>query len=210
MTRPTFRYPFDDDWPVSSSYGMRNGSMHTGTDFGVPSEVPILASCDGDVIYAAYEAGGAGNTATISGADGWQSRYHHMSRYVVHQGQRMSQGDVVGYCDSTGASSGPHLHFEIRPTPSETTDPIPILEADRGNVPPQPEEPSEAYVTHMWTEDVVLIINDVRGAAVLLTNHRPRKIESVNSYKGPFLLCDAGTFDQYWDDAIKLYESATR
>ena len=209
MTRPVFRYPFDDDWGISSPYGPRDSGMHTGTDFAVPSAVPILAANDGQVIYTAHEAGGAGNTVTISGADGWQSRYHHLERWVVAQGQSINAGQTVGYCDSTGASSGPHLHFEIRPTPSQTTDPVPILEADAGQA-PSPEEPSEIYTATLWSEDTMLIVNDQRGAAVLLTGHRPRKIESVNSYKGPFVLCTVEAFDQWFQDAIDLYEAATR
>ena len=104
--------------------------MHTGVDFGVPAGVEILASNDGTVIYVAYEAGGAGNTVTVEGADGWQSRYHHLERWTVEQGQAVRVGDVVGLCDSTGASTGPHLHFEIRQDAATPVDPLPILEAD--------------------------------------------------------------------------------
>ena len=131
MARPTFRYPFDGDYPVSSPFGPRGGGMHTGTDFGIPMGVEILASNDGTVIYAAYESG-AGNTVTVSGSDGWQSRYHHLERWTVHPGQEVHAGDIVGICDTTGSSTGPHLHFEIRSDPGTPVDPMPILQADSG------------------------------------------------------------------------------
>ena len=58
--RPTFRYPFAGDYPISSPYGLRGTpSMHTGVDFSIPSGVDILASNDGEVIYCAYESGAA-------------------------------------------------------------------------------------------------------------------------------------------------------
>jgi hypothetical protein len=156
--RPVFRYPFSGSYPVSSGFGPRGGGMHTGTDFSIPSGVPILASNDGTVIYCAYEAGGAGNTVTISGEDGWQSRYHHMERWTVSVGQHVNAGDQVGICDSTGASSGPHLHFEIRSNPSTPVDPIPILEADAGSSPtPAPEPiPQEEDIMYIAVGDALM------------------------------------------------------
>jgi hypothetical protein len=207
--RPTFSYPFAGMYPVSSPYGPRGDSFHTGTDFAVPSGTAILSSNAGQVVYVAYEAGGAGNTVTVAGADGWQSRYHHLQAWCVSVGQHVAPGDTLGWCDSTGASSGPHLHFEIRPTASTTTDPIPILEADAGDSGYTPgDEPAPDTFTDQ--EDTLLLIE--RGTSkicVIVGNHRPRLIESVNDYQnGPFLICDHATFEQYFADAIKLYEAA--
>jgi murein DD-endopeptidase MepM/ murein hydrolase activator NlpD len=131
---PTFHYPFAGDHSVSSPYGPRNGGFHTGVDFNVPPGAEILASHDGMVIYAAYEAGGAGNTVTVRGTDGYQTRYHHMQRFIVGSNQPVVAGQVLGYCDSTGASSGPHLHFEIRTDPATHVDPLPYLKGS----PPTP------------------------------------------------------------------------
>lgn len=159
MTRPTFRYPFAGTWPVSSGFGPRGGGMHTGTDFAIPSGVEILAANDGQVIYVAYEAGGAGNTVTIAGADGWQSRYHHLERWAVEYGQPITAGELVGWCDSTGASSGPHLHFEIRSDPGTPVDPLPILEADAGHTPdpePEPEPAPEDDVMYVAIGDALM------------------------------------------------------
>jgi murein DD-endopeptidase MepM/ murein hydrolase activator NlpD len=204
MGRPRFAYPFTGSYPVSSPYGPRNGGFHTGTDFGVPASIPILASNDGTVIYAAYE-GGAGNTVTISGEDGWQSRYHHLERWTVYVGEPVHAGDLIGYCDSTGSSTGPHLHFEIRPTPATTTDPIPILEADAAGSAPGPTPLPDPIP--QWEDDVMMIVNTERGAAILLSGHRPRKIESVNSYAGPVVWCTNDAWDQWWWDAIAIYNA---
>lgn len=135
MTRPTFRYPFAGLYPVTSGFGPRDGGFHTGVDFGLPMFTPVLAANDGTVIYAAHEDA-AGNTVTISGADGWQSRYHHLDRWTVDVGHVVAAGGLVGYSDNTGASTGPHLHFEIRSDPSTPVDPLPILLADAAPHPP--------------------------------------------------------------------------
>lgn len=169
MARPLFAYPFHGGYGVSSPYGQRGGGFHTGTDFAVPTGTPILASNDGTVIYAAYEAGGAGNTITISGADGWQSRYHHLREWVVGVGQHVQRGQVVAYCDNTGASSGPHLHFEIRPTPSQHTDPVPILNADAAAAGGGAEEPftmGQMEDIAQWHSDTrAVILNALIGQA---------------------------------------------
>ena len=65
------------------------------------------------VNVASYEAGGAGNYVSIDHKDGYSSIYMHMTRYVVYAGQYVYAGQVIGYCGSTGASTGPHLHFGI-------------------------------------------------------------------------------------------------
>jgi Peptidase family M23 len=210
MTRPTFRYPFAGSYPVSSPFGPRGGGMHTGTDFAIPTGVEILAANDGQVIYAAYEAGGAGNTVTISGADGWQSRYHHMADWAVSVGQAIRAGELVGWCNNTGASSGPHLHFEIRSNPSTPVDPIPILEADAGSTPGPEPEPPPAPDTE--SEDTMLIVNKQGGAAAIIHgNHLPQKIPSVNDYHGGVVVAlDDGAWQQYFDNAIELHQAAMR
>jgi Peptidase family M23 len=135
--RPTFRYPFAGDYPVTSGFGPRDGGFHTGTDFGLPFGTPVLAANDGVVIYAAREDE-AGNTITISGADGWQSRYLHLNYWLVSVGQTVHAGELVAVSNNTGDSTGPHLHFEIRTDPSTPVDPVPILIADSFPTPPTP------------------------------------------------------------------------
>jgi len=114
------------DWlvPISytaftSAYGWRDHPVyggrkfHHGVDLAAPSGTPIYATRSGVVTTASYEAGGAGNYVSINHKDGYSSIYMHMTRYVVYAGQYVYAGQVIGYCGSTGASTGPHLHFGI-------------------------------------------------------------------------------------------------
>jgi len=105
-------------WPiggvVTSEYGPRWGSFHPGIDIAGPNGGPIVAARSGVVIYAAYNDGGYGNYVIIDHGDGFVTAYAHQSRLAVKEGQSVSQGQVVGYEGSTGFSTGPHLHFEVR------------------------------------------------------------------------------------------------
>ena len=102
----------------SSPFGMRlhptQGiyKMHNGVDLSAPSGTPIYATRSGVISYAGYNWS-CGNYVTINHQDGYRSRYMHMTHYVVSSGQWVSAGQVIGYCGSTGDSTGPHLHFEI-------------------------------------------------------------------------------------------------
>ena len=87
--------------------------FHYGVDLSAPSGTPIYATRAGTVDTASYQAGGAGNYVQINHGDGYRSIYMHMTRYVVKVGQNVSQGQLIGYCGSTGGSTGPHLHFGI-------------------------------------------------------------------------------------------------
>ena len=87
--------------------------FHYGVDLAAPTGRPIYATRSGTVSVAAYQAGGAGNYVQINHGDGYKSIYMHMTHYIVKVGQYVSQGQVIGYCGSTGGSSGPHLHFGI-------------------------------------------------------------------------------------------------
>lgn len=113
----TWIVPINYTW-FSSPFGMRlhptQGiwKMHNGVDLSAPSGTPIYATRSGVVSYAGYN-GSCGNYVTINHQDGYKSRYMHMTHYVVYSGQWVSAGQVIGYCGSTGDSTGPHLHFEI-------------------------------------------------------------------------------------------------
>lgn len=113
----TWIVPINYTW-FSSPFGMRlhptQGiwKMHNGVDLSAPSGTPIYATRSGVISYAGYN-GSCGNYVTINHQDGYKSRYMHMTHYVVSSGQWVSAGQVIGYCGSTGDSTGPHLHFEI-------------------------------------------------------------------------------------------------
>jgi len=87
--------------------------MHTGVDIGGPSGAPIRAADSGVVVMAGWN-GGYGNWTLIDHGGGLATGYAHQSSIGVSRGQRVGRGDVIGRVGSTGASTGPHLHFEVR------------------------------------------------------------------------------------------------
>jgi murein DD-endopeptidase MepM/ murein hydrolase activator NlpD len=102
------------------------GRWHTGIDIPAPSGTPIHAGGVGVVSFAGLNTGGYGNLVVITHRLGFESWYAHQSRIAVAVGQRVSGGQTIGYVGSTGFSTGPHLHFEVRHfgTP---IDPVPLL-----------------------------------------------------------------------------------
>jgi murein DD-endopeptidase MepM/ murein hydrolase activator NlpD len=104
-------------WPVNgvltSGFGPRWGRMHEGIDIGAPSGTPIRAAAAGRIIYASYNSGGYGNLTIIDHGNGLSTAYAHQSAIYVSGGS-VSQGTVIGAVGSTGSSTGPHLHFEVR------------------------------------------------------------------------------------------------
>ena len=98
-------------WRTHPISGTRK--FHYGVDLAAPTGTPIYATRAGTVDTASYQAGGAGNYVQINHGDGYRSIYMHMTRYVVKKGQHVTQGQLIGYCGSTGGSTGPHLHFGI-------------------------------------------------------------------------------------------------
>ncbi len=103
---------------VSSPFGWRDISVagnrfHGGVDLAAASGTAVLAARGGVVTFAGW-AGAYGFAVFVDHETGWQTRYGHLSRIDVRVGDRVRQGAVVGGVGSTGASTGPHLHFEIR------------------------------------------------------------------------------------------------
>lgn len=115
----------DEGWKVpidyvanTSPFGERDqptagaSTDHKGVDLAAPENTPIYASRSGTVTVATY-SGSAGYYVQIDHGDGYKSVYMHMTYFVVSAGQKVSQGQVIGYCGSTGISTGSHLHFGI-------------------------------------------------------------------------------------------------
>lgn len=98
--------------PVTSEYGPRWGRVHRGIDQGASSGTAIGAAKAGRVIFAGWQ-GGYGNLILVDHG-GAVSAYAHQSRFAVGQGASVSRGQTIGYVGSTGNSTGPHLHLEIR------------------------------------------------------------------------------------------------
>jgi murein DD-endopeptidase MepM/ murein hydrolase activator NlpD len=99
--------------PVTSGFGWRWGRMHEGIDIAVPSGTPVVAAASGTVITAGW-LGGYGNLVVIDHGNGLATAYGHNSTVAVGVGQSVAQGEVVAYSGSTGHSTGPHVHFEVR------------------------------------------------------------------------------------------------
>jgi murein DD-endopeptidase MepM/ murein hydrolase activator NlpD len=111
--------------PITSPFGWRWGRMHEGIDLGAAYGTPIAAAASGVVIYAGWE-GGYGNLVVIDHGGGLATAYGHQSRIAVSVGQSVSQGETIGYVGSTGHSTGPHLHFEVRVN-GQAVDPLGYL-----------------------------------------------------------------------------------
>lgn len=105
--------------PVTSNYGMRmhpilgERRMHTGTDYGLQYGRSIKASAAGVVVSAGW-LGGYGKAVILFHGKGISTLYAHMSELHVSSGQKVQKGQVIGLVGSTGNSTGPHLHFEVR------------------------------------------------------------------------------------------------
>jgi murein DD-endopeptidase MepM/ murein hydrolase activator NlpD len=110
-------------WPTDgragSGYGYRTHPitrqrrMHTGVDVGAPMGQPIIAAAEGLVVGSGWR-GGYGLTVVIDHGGGLATLYAHQSRLSVSQGQVVQAGQKIGEIGSTGQSTGPHLHYEVR------------------------------------------------------------------------------------------------
>lgn len=114
--------------PVGDGFGAPRGGgrTHDGIDFPVPYGTRVGAAGRGTTIYAAYNYGGYGNLVVIQHRLGYTTWYAHLSSITSWVGERVSGGTRIGYVGSTGYSTGPHLHFEVRryDTP---INPVPML-----------------------------------------------------------------------------------
>lgn len=113
-----------------SGYGMRNHpilgtrTMHAGVDYSAPRGTPIMAAGDGTVVSAGWSSS-YGNYTRIEHNNGYETAYAHQTSIIVEPGETVRQGQIIGYVGSTGLSTGPHLHYEIRINGS-TVDPLRI------------------------------------------------------------------------------------
>ena len=99
--------------PVTSGFGPRWGRQHAGIDLGAAQGTPVKAAAGGRVKSASVQ-GGYGNIVVIRHANGTETAYAHLASYGVRAGDTVAAGQVIGRVGSTGHSTGPHLHFEVR------------------------------------------------------------------------------------------------
>lgn len=110
-------------WPImgrlGDGYGRRSdpfsgeGAMHTGVDIGAPMGSPVRATADGIVVHANWNSG-YGRCVVVDHGNGYQTLYGHLSRLDVVEGQEIRMGEMVGAVGTTGRSTAPHLHYEVR------------------------------------------------------------------------------------------------
>lgn len=108
-----FSIPLRTAFRYTSGFGPRWGRMHNGTDFAGAHGSPILATADGVVIHSDWLSG-YGRLVKIQHEFGIETRYAHLSKIYVSEGQRVSRGDRIGDMGNSGNSTGTHLHYEVR------------------------------------------------------------------------------------------------
>lgn len=119
---------------LTSGYGMRNHPIlrkrarHKGVDLAAKSGTPVYATADG-LIGKAQRFSSYGNYVQIEHGGELQTRYAHLKSYTVRAGDMVHKGDLIGYVGSTGRSTGPHLHYEVRVS-GEAVDPVPYMFTD--------------------------------------------------------------------------------
>ncbi|MEM6741858.1 MAG: M23 family metallopeptidase [Pseudomonadota bacterium] len=124
-----FSMPLKPGYRFTSPFGPRWGRMHNGVDFAAPVGTPIYSSADGVVTFVGWQ-GGYGRLIKIKHEFGIETRYGHLSRFRVKQGDRVSKGDLIGDMGNSGRSTGPHLHYETRVN-GKPIDPMNFIKAAR-------------------------------------------------------------------------------
>ena len=130
LRAPLPRCPIALAWPlrapVGSPFGPRGIAFHPGIDLPGAMGTPVGAAAPGRVTFAAHDPGGYGNLVEVDHGGGVVSMYAHLSAFSVRVGQTIATGTRVGRIGSSGESTGPHLHFEVR-VRGAAVDPVPAL-----------------------------------------------------------------------------------
>ena len=107
-------------YAINSAYGLRRlagearARQHKGVDIAAPQGTSVFVASEGEVARTGYDAGGYGRFIEVRHPNGMSTLYAHLSRIDVARGDRLSSGERIGLVGSTGRSTGPHLHFEVR------------------------------------------------------------------------------------------------
>jgi murein DD-endopeptidase MepM/ murein hydrolase activator NlpD len=127
-------------WPLSAGwadvsyyycaadYYVRFGRTHWGIDIAKPTGNPVWATADATVIRTSYDTTtGMGRNVKICTPTGWCATYMHLDGFNVETGDEVNQGDVLGWIDNTGFSTGPHLHYQLNNPAGQPVDPAPTM-----------------------------------------------------------------------------------
>ncbi len=105
-------------YAINSKYGRRTlggqTRTHEGIDIAAPKGTGVFVTSEGQVVRTGFDAGGYGRFVEVRHPNGMTSLYGHLSRVDVHSGMSLAPGQRLGLVGSTGRSTGPHLHFEVR------------------------------------------------------------------------------------------------
>ena len=115
---------------LSATFGLSSSlwsSTHTGLDFAAPSGTPLLAVANGVITSTEYD-GSYGNKTVLTLEDGTEIWYAHQTSFAASPGDTVRAGELIGYVGSTGNSTGPHLHLEVRPGAGDPVDPMSALQ----------------------------------------------------------------------------------
>ena len=123
--QPVAKLLFTSNFGIRSDPFRGTAAMHAGVDIPGPTGTPIYATADG-VISHAGRRGGYGNLVEINHGKGIATRYGHLSRIMVADSTRVVRGQLIGLMGSTGRSTGPHLHYEVR-MDGHAVNPVPFL-----------------------------------------------------------------------------------
>lgn len=124
---------------ISSAFGLRTHPItgqerpHDGVDLAAPQGQPVVSALAGTVSFAGWQED-YGNMVVVDHPDGRQTRYAHLESIAVEAGQTVGRGQTLGQVGSTGLSTGPHLHFELRDAQGRATDPLPMLASGGVNI----------------------------------------------------------------------------
>lgn len=141
-----YRQPFEGKYGISQYFGPTEWSKnHTGIDYLCPSGTPVLAAEAGTVIFAGWKDGGYGYCVFIRHSDNMVTIYEHLLKDIpVSLGQKVARSQVIGWSGSTGNSTGPHLHFEMRDVNGNPVDPMNYLHSSIEK-PIEPEKPKQEH-----------------------------------------------------------------
>ncbi|WP_181788281.1 M23 family metallopeptidase [Streptomyces phytophilus] len=130
-SKPDWVKPVTADYDVTGQYnqgGARWAAKHSGQDFAAPTGTKVKSASDGTVVTAGW-GGAYGNNIVIKHGEGLYTQYAHLSKIDVNVGEKVNAKELIGKIGTTGNSTGPHLHFEVRTTPDygSAVDPVAFL-----------------------------------------------------------------------------------
>jgi len=111
---PVRNYPINSRFGIRALAGEAHARQHKGIDIAAPAGTGVFAAAEGVVLRTGYDAGGFGNFIELRHPNGMTTLYGHLSRVDVRSGMEIASAQRIGLVGSTGYSTGPHLHFEVR------------------------------------------------------------------------------------------------